>query len=128
MIGEEEWNLEYLHVAAAEFPSRVAKCPQRTWAILTPYNHTKNFVAWANDQGIQLPQFEMAQVYAEDLLDMYIEYKICIKQVQAILQRPDAYVVRAVENAIGTGIGELIEARASLKAQMNVISQIVDEL
>ncbi|KAL2674197.1 hypothetical protein Neosp_012647 [[Neocosmospora] mangrovei] len=125
---EKEWNLEDLYAAAAAFPSKVAQCPQRTWAILTPYNHTKNFVTWANDQGIQLPQFETAQAYAEDLLDTYIEYKSCVKQVQAILQRPDAYVGRAFENAIGTGIGELIEVRSSLKAQMNAISQIIDEL
>ncbi|KAJ4180680.1 hypothetical protein NW755_011575 [Fusarium falciforme] len=125
---EEEWTLESLYAAAAAFPSRVAQCPQRTWAILTPYNHTKNFVVWANDQGIRLPQFETAQVYADDLLDMYMEYKSCVKQIQTILENPDAYLVRAVENAVGTGIGELIKARTSLKAQMKAINQTIDKL
>ncbi|KAJ4171576.1 hypothetical protein NW754_013346 [Fusarium falciforme] len=125
---EEEWTLESLYAAAAAFPSRVAQCPQRTWAILTPYNHTKNFVVWANDQGIRLPQFETVQVYADDLLDMYMEYKSCVKQIQTILENPDAYLVRAVENAVGTGIGELIKARTSLKAQMKAISQTIDKL
>ncbi|RSL44804.1 hypothetical protein CEP54_014537 [Fusarium duplospermum] len=124
----EEWTLESLYAAAAAFPSKVAECPQRTWAILTPYDHAKNFAAWAKAQGIQLAQFETAQVYADDLLDMHMEYNSCIKQIQTILQNSGAYVAKAVDNAIGTGMGELLKARKLCKAQMNAISETIDKL
>lgn len=128
MIEEEEWTLESLYAAAAAFPSKVAQCPQRTWAILTPYNHTKNFVMWAKDQSIQLPQFETAQVYADDLLDMYMQYKSCVSQIQSVLENPTAYKRRSVKDSISTEIMELVKARTSLKVQMKAISETIDKL
>ncbi|KAM0425766.1 hypothetical protein ACHAPT_009016 [Fusarium lateritium] len=125
---DEEWTLESLYAAAAAFPSKVAECPQRTWAILTPYNHTKGFVVWAKDHSIQLPQFETAQVYADDLLDMYMQYKSCVNQVQSVLEEPSAYVKRPGDDSIGTKVADLVKARTSLKDQMKAISQTIDKL
>ncbi|RSM05988.1 hypothetical protein CDV31_009322 [Fusarium ambrosium] len=122
------WTLESLYAAATAFPSKVAQYPKPTWAILTPYDQTKNFVTWAKNHGIQLAQFETAQAYASDLLDMYMEYCGCTSQIRTILEDPGAYVARAVDNAVGTGMGELLRARNMLEAQRDAISEIIDKL
>ncbi|RSL73072.1 hypothetical protein CEP53_000887 [Fusarium sp. AF-6] len=122
------WTLESLYTAAAAFPSKVAQYPKPTWAILTPYDQTKNFVMWAKDHGIQLAQFETAQAYASELLDTYMEYRGCTRQMRTILEDPGAYVARAVDNAVGTGMGELLKARKMVEAQRDAISEIIDEL
>ncbi|VUC31601.1 unnamed protein product [Clonostachys rosea] len=124
----EEWTLETLYKAAAAFPAKVANCPQKTWAILTPYNHTKNFVAWAEKNDIKIPQFDVAQVFTSDLLDMYMEYKNCVTRIQAVLTNPLDYVLSPVPDAIGISVHELLRIRKHMKMQMKLISRDVDRI
>ncbi|KAK3984473.1 hypothetical protein QBC44DRAFT_388282 [Cladorrhinum sp. PSN332] len=125
---DEEWTLESLYRTAAAFPAKVAECPQRTWAILTPYNHTKNFVEWSKKHDIRLPQFEGAQSFANDLLDMYMEYKNCVNRIQSVLTNPLDYVASGSSDAIDIRIEKLLEVRAELKRQMKLINRVIDKV
>jgi hypothetical protein len=126
--AEEEWSLDTLYKAAAAFPSKVARCPQRTWAILTPYTHTKNFVVWAADKQIKVPHFDGAEMYTSDLLDMYMEYKFMIGRIQGILANPLEYVISPVTNAFSISIDELLQVRKDCKAQMKLITGEMDTM
>ncbi|KAF9763149.1 hypothetical protein IL306_003229 [Fusarium sp. DS 682] len=42
--SDEEWTIESLIRASSAFADNVAKCPQRTWAILTRYDTVQEFV------------------------------------------------------------------------------------
>ncbi|RSL87198.1 hypothetical protein CEP51_002337 [Fusarium floridanum] len=86
------------------------------------------FVGWEEVGSIQLAQFETAQAYASDLLDTYMEYCGCTGQIRTILEDPGAYVARAVDNAVGTGMEELLRARKMLEAQRDAISETIDKL
>ena len=123
--------------AAAAFPEKVSKCPQKTWAILTPFNHNKDFVKWADGADVQLPKFEMAQPYMNDLLDMYMDYKNLINCVQTILSNPWDYsldgdcIIHCLSNAQPLEreqVLQILGMRKQMKQQMNLISSTVDEM
>ena len=71
----EEWSLESLFRAAAGFPAHVARCPERTWAILTKYDNKRSPLEWADKYNIKVPSFTNCQQYTSDLLDAFMEYK-----------------------------------------------------
>lgn len=75
-----------------------------------------------------MPQFQAAQVYANDLLDMYMEYKGFVSYIQDVLANPERYTVRPGDKMIGTTIEALAAARQQLKAQMRQIDLFVDKL
>ncbi|KAM7193005.1 hypothetical protein V8F33_008053 [Rhypophila sp. PSN 637] len=124
----EEWTLDSVFQAAANFPSRVTKCPQRTYAILTPYSSNQSFVKWAAKKNIKVPHFEAAKVEANKLLDMYMEYKNHVKRVQAALAETWSYSKSDAKDALEVSIQALLEARTKIKAEMRKIAQIVDKL
>lgn len=72
----DEWTLPELFKVAAAFPSRVCTTPQRTYAVLTRYENNADFVQWASEKGISTKQYGQAQLYAEDLLDTYVAFKV----------------------------------------------------
>ncbi|KAJ3530965.1 hypothetical protein NM208_g9089 [Fusarium decemcellulare] len=120
------WTLDSLYSAASAFPANVARCPQKTWAILTPYYHSKSFLAWSKTKSIKVPQFEGALVYANVLLDMFMEYKTLVGRIQAVLSNPVDYIATQAENPIRVNIGELLEVRRVLSMQMKKITKTVD--
>ena len=124
----EEWSLETLFRSAAAFPSRVASCPQRTWAILTKYDNNRDFVQWAGKNKIRVPQYHGAQAYTYGLLDMYMEYKTNIARLQAVLQNPNDYVMSSVPEAIQPTVAALVQKRRKMKAQMGLIVEEIDTL
>ena len=71
---EQPWNIESLMQAAARFPDLVAKCPQRTYAIITKYESLRSFVD-KQPAGYTKLQYENAQIYTNALMDSYMEYK-----------------------------------------------------
>ncbi|KAM7214161.1 hypothetical protein V8F06_010476 [Rhypophila decipiens] len=124
----EEWTPDSLFQAAADFPSRVTKCPQTTWAIITPYSTNQSFVQWAAKKNIKVPDFEAAKVEANNLLDMYMEYKNHVKRVQTALTDTWSYSKSDAKDALEVSIQVLLEARTKIKAEMRKIAQVVDKL
>ncbi|KAK4206770.1 hypothetical protein QBC37DRAFT_476808 [Rhypophila decipiens] len=124
----EEWTPDSLFQAAADFPSRVTKCPQTTWAIITPYSSNQSFVKWAARKNIKAPNFEAAKVEANNLLDMYMEYKNHVKRVQTALAETWSYSKSDAKDALEVSVQALLEARTKMKAEMRKIAQVVDEM
>jgi hypothetical protein len=77
---DQEWNIESLTSAAARFPDLVAISPQRIYAVLTKYETLRSFVALKPGNFSPL-QYEVAQIYTNALLDVYMEYKSMYKDI-----------------------------------------------
>ncbi|KAF4332225.1 hypothetical protein FBEOM_13986 [Fusarium beomiforme] len=124
----QSWTLDSLYSAAAAFPANVARCPQKTWAILTPYYHSKSFLKWSKDKKIKVPQFDGALVYANALLDMFMEYKTLVGRIQAVLNNPVNYICTKADNPIRVNVIELLEVRKELNKEMKKITKMVDKI
>lgn len=124
----EEWNLESLVKAASGFPTRVASCPQRTWAILTKYDNNRSFLEWADRYDIRVPQFEKATQIASDLLDDFMEYKNNLVRLQAVMASPGSFMKSPYKNPVGLGVEALVAERKALKAAMARITRVIDQL
>jgi hypothetical protein len=124
----EEWTLESLMRAAAGFPTKVAACPQRTYAILTKYNSNLSFVAYARKNKIRLRDYSVAARYAGDLLDMYMEYKSNLARLQDVLSNPNAYKLAPVSDPIDIKVNGLVEERKNMKKAMKRIVHEIDIL
>ncbi|KAF4996971.1 hypothetical protein FGRMN_4189 [Fusarium graminum] len=126
---DEEWTFDSLLRAASAFPARVAACPQRTWAVLTPYYQTKTFVSWSEKHKITVPRFQTAQSYTSDLLDMYMLYKNNLAKIQSVLSDPTNF--RSIDDvplAVEVNTNSLLTARKQMKEEMKKIVAEVDEL
>jgi len=124
----EEWTFESLLRCASSFPSRVAACPQRTWAVLTKYNKNRSFVKWNAVAKINVPRFSAARLYTSDLLDQYMEFKHNIEKIQEIIAAPGRYKPSPSKTAIPVDIEALVEERRGMRDEMKKISRIIDEL
>lgn len=129
-LDSEEWTIDRLLNAASQFPDNVRKSPQRTWAILTPYPTNKSFIAWAMKSGIEIPRFNLAQDVTYQLLDMYTEYKMLNTRLQKVMVSPDDYYCVSVstESAEDVDLATMSELRAKMRAQLNLISRVVDKM
>ncbi|KAL7908188.1 hypothetical protein GGI35DRAFT_480902 [Trichoderma velutinum] len=124
----EEWTLESLIRAASEFPARVAACPQRTWAVLTPYTHNQSFVKWAAESKICVPTFSHIEQYTLNLLDSYMLYKNHLARLQAAIGNPPAFKESKYDNRISLDVHSLIKERKAIKLEMIKIVDIVNSL
>lgn len=77
---EQPWNIQSVMQAAARFPSLVADCPQRTYAILTKYDSLRSFVSLRPAKYSPL-QYENAQIYTGVLMDAFMTYKSLYKKL-----------------------------------------------
>ncbi|KAK3319535.1 hypothetical protein B0T19DRAFT_361924 [Cercophora scortea] len=133
-LDTEQWTLSSLLEAAAAFPTRVAECPQRTWAILTRYDSNKSFVEWAAKANIQVPRFDVMQPfpvmqYTYDLLDDYVRHKANLRRLQAAVANPDDYEPSITEDSFHPiDVKALLEQQTLIKEQMLRISSVVTEL
>ncbi|KAG8691310.1 hypothetical protein FRC11_005057 [Ceratobasidium sp. 423] len=125
---EEEWSLEALHHVAAAFPSKVALCPQRTWAVLTPYRNNPEFVEWAIEHDIKPHDYSGVKSYASDLLDTYIGYKNNLRRIQCVLANPTGYILGPSRDPISISVKDLVLARKQIKAEMTKIMNEVDAI
>lgn len=114
--------------AASSFPSRVAACPQRTWAILTRYTNNRSFVKWAKENNIQVPDFAPVQDYTSELLDSYMEFKSNLTRLQDVMAHQSRYRVSKCENPVYLDIRSLVKERELIRAKMRKISSKVDLL
>ncbi|CUA68061.1 hypothetical protein RSOLAG22IIIB_07735 [Rhizoctonia solani] len=125
---DEEWSLEALYRAAAAFPAKVAVCPQRTWAILTPYENNPEFVQWALEHDIKPYDYSGVKSYASDLLDTYMGYKNNMRRIQSVLANPTGYVLGPARDPISISVKDLVLARKQMKAEMTKIMDEVDAI
>jgi hypothetical protein len=143
----EEWTLSRLLKVAAGFPAHVAKSPQRTHAILTKYDRNLDFVQWAERKGIKVKQYESAQLYAGDLLDMYMEYKVSgmlspsahasnakylaqnnLSIIRGALSTPSAYRASELRGAVPLSFDLLAAERRRMRKEMEKIVVEIDLL
>ncbi|KAF5641462.1 uncharacterized protein FTJAE_4114 [Fusarium tjaetaba] len=125
---DAEWTLASLISAASAFPGRVAACPHKTYAILTPYNRNRSFVEWAEQNNITVPDFSPVQQYTHDLLDSFMEFKSILGRIQAVLANPQAYLPSSFDNAVSVDVKALVLERQKIKKEMVKIGNIVDKL
>ncbi|KAL5092159.1 hypothetical protein Trisim1_002049 [Trichoderma cf. simile WF8] len=124
----EEWTLESLLRAASGFPARVATCPQRTWAVLTPYTQNQSFVKWAAESEICVPTFSHIEQYTYNLLDSYMLYKRHLALLQTAMGNPLAFRKSKCDNHVSLDIQSLIETRKAIKYEMAKIVRTIDSL
>ncbi|CCO33670.1 hypothetical protein BN14_07755 [Rhizoctonia solani AG-1 IB] len=125
---DEEWSQETLHRIAAAFPAKVALCPQRTWAVLTPYGNNPEFVQWALEHDITPYDYSGVKSYASDLLDTYMSYKNNLRRIQSVLANPTGYVLGPAKDPISISVKDLVLARKQMKAEMTKIMDEVDAI
>jgi hypothetical protein len=128
--SHEEWTIDSLVRAASAFPENVARCPQRTWAILTRYNTVPNFVVWASafSPPISIRRYEGVQRYTSELLDMYIEYKSNLLIINDAIRHVDRYSVSHRADAVKVDLDNMIKARKSLRGEMAKIVNRIEML
>jgi hypothetical protein len=124
----EEWTLESLIRAVSGFPARVATCPQKTWAVLTPYTQNQSFVKWAAESKICVPTFSHIEQYTDNLLDSYMLYKRHLALLQAAMRDPLAFREGKCGNHISLDVYSLVETRKAIKYEMAKIVGIIDSL
>ncbi|KAF2811813.1 uncharacterized protein BDZ99DRAFT_569774 [Mytilinidion resinicola] len=123
------WDTKSLFVAAAAFPFQVAKCPQKTWAILTKYKQSRSFVEWSEKASFTPLEYDNIGSFTAELFDNFMQYKLLLKKVQTIMDNRDQYTVQTEKhNAISTEVPTLIAVRSALRTEMNKIVQAVDVL
>lgn len=124
----EEWSLETLMRAAASFPARVAACPQRTYAILSKYENNLSFRAFGKKHKIELRNYAIAQRYASDLLDTFMDYKSNLARIQHVLSNPTDYKIAPVADPININVQDLLVERKKMKRTMAKIVENIDAL
>ncbi|KAK0629474.1 hypothetical protein B0T17DRAFT_589241 [Bombardia bombarda] len=113
---------------ADDFPERVTSSPQRTWAVLTRYDSNQDFVRWAEEHSISVPNYRSVQPYACELLNMYMGYKRNLVRVQAVLSDRESFSTSLVAGAVGLDIKSLLVARKAMKNEMALIAEEMDRL
>lgn len=64
----------------------MALTPQRTHAILTKYSALRRFLEWGEPKTIKLYDYEIAQLYTDELLDVYLGYKAAWKDIHNLIE------------------------------------------
>lgn len=91
--GGEKWDIDTLTEVAVRFPDLVAACPQRTNAILTKYTALRGYLEWNASNDVLPLDYEMAQLYTSELLDVYMSYKVLWDEIHTVIQNLDAGVI-----------------------------------
>jgi hypothetical protein len=88
--SEKPWTIETLQEVAAKFPDLVANCPQRTHAILTKFTALRGYLQWRATNTLEPLDYEVANLYTSELLDVYMGYKTIWKQIHEMLDDLDS--------------------------------------
>ncbi|KAL9933587.1 hypothetical protein V8E36_007763 [Tilletia maclaganii] len=142
---DHEWTIQSVMAAAARFPALVGLFPQRTHAVLTKYETLRSYLL-LKPVSLSPLRYELAQMYTNQMLDAYMEYKSIAKRlsdniadIQAGLKefaRVDLTAQPTLSSSLvnaglsfypATLIG-LDDARKAIRNQMNIIVDEVDSL
>ena len=88
--GSEKWTIDTLTEVAVRFPDLVASCPQRTHAILTKYTALRGYLEWQAQNNLMPLNYEMSNLYTDELLDVYMGYKAIWENLHSELQALDS--------------------------------------
>ncbi|QRW02468.1 hypothetical protein RhiLY_01466 [Ceratobasidium sp. AG-Ba] len=124
---EEQWTLDSIFRAAAGFPNKVAKYPQRCWAILTRYPNNYSFLA-SSLNHIAVRNFANVQQYAVDLLDDFMGHKSNLRIIENVFDEPTEYVAGPGENPVDVRAQDLVRNRTKIKAEMAKIVKVIETL
>ncbi|EXJ61989.1 hypothetical protein A1O7_02421 [Cladophialophora yegresii CBS 114405] len=80
-----KWDIDTLQDVAVRFADLVAACPQRTHAILTKYTALRGYLQW-KPATLQPLDYEIANLYTSELLDVYMGYKRIWKDIHVMLE------------------------------------------
>ncbi|KAK6541559.1 hypothetical protein TWF694_007364 [Orbilia ellipsospora] len=127
---DQGWDLDSLYAAAANFPWKVAECPQRTWAILTKYKQNRSYVEWSKKQQVLRSPLDYDNVisYTGELFDSYMEYKVLLRKLRDIIKNRKKYEECKNPNAIPVDVLSLVAVRSALHDEMSKIVKAVDTL
>jgi len=84
--SDRTWTIDSLMATASRFSELVVKCPQRTHAILTRYTALRGFLDWAMTRRLTMLDYDVAQLYADELMDVYLGYKAIWKDIRNLLE------------------------------------------
>ncbi|KAL6922421.1 hypothetical protein ACHAPO_010842 [Fusarium lateritium] len=125
----EAWDIDSMYAAAAAFPAAVAQCPQRTWAILTPYKANRSFVKWSTGSPVKTLQYDLIASFTAELFDSFMDYKMLLKLVQNIISSRKDYRQRiGVVDAIDTNLKTLLSVRGALRDEQTKIVEAIGVL
>ncbi|EKJ79151.1 hypothetical protein FPSE_00752 [Fusarium pseudograminearum CS3096] len=123
------WDIDSMYDAAAAFPAAVAQCPQRTWAILTPYKANRSFVKWSTGSPVKTLQYDLIASFTAELFDSFMDYKMLLKDVQNIISNRKDYRQRiGVVDAIDTNLKTLLSVRGALRDEQTKIVEAIGVL
>lgn len=128
--ASQEWTLQSLVAAASAFPDNVAKCPQRTFAILSRYNTIPSFVEWVSrvSPSLQIRRYEGVQRYTSELLDTFIEYKSNLHLLNDAIRHPELYQRSSAFAAVEVTLEALLAERRRYKSIMETMVQQIESL
>ncbi|CAD6952016.1 unnamed protein product [Tilletia controversa] len=145
---DEAWTIDSLTAAATRFPYLVSQFPQRIYALLTPYAKLRSFLKLKPAKLSPL-KYENAALYANMLMDAFLEYKNLRQRVASDIRTVQDGVKRfkaetPVEGTQGQFLSEslkaaklnkyeaslegLDQARIEIRNQMNAIVREVDAI
>ncbi|CEI67563.1 hypothetical protein FVEN_g5653 [Fusarium venenatum] len=123
------WDIDSMYAAAAAFPAAVAQCPQRTWAILTPYKANRSFVKWSTGSPVKTLQYDLIASFTAELFDSFMDYKMLLKDIQNIISNRKDYRQRiGVVDAIDTNLKTLLSVRGALRDEQTKIVEAIGVL
>jgi hypothetical protein len=123
------WDIKSVYAAAAAFPANVARCPQKTWAILTKYKANRSYVQWAGNNSLSPLEYDLVTGFTTELFDNYMEYKQLLKLVQDMIANPNDYKARTWKlNSIPLVTSTLLCVKNTFRYEMGKIVQAVSVL
>lgn len=123
-----EWTLSSLIQVASTFPQSVAKCPQRTWAILSRYDTIPNFIDYARKHDISIRRYDGVQSFTCDLLDMHMEFRTNVQMLTHAMGHLDQYNPSQEKDAVAVNVAALVSERRSLKKEMTKLLKVIEQL
>lgn len=123
------WDMDSVYASAAAFPALVAKCPQKTYAILTKYKANRSFNKWSRQFEFSPLEYDAIASFTAELFDNYMEYKQLTKLIHDMIANPSNYKEQTWKtNRIPLVISTLSAVKKALGIEMRKIVQAVDVL
>lgn len=95
-------------------------------AILTPYKANRSFVETYYKSPLQTLQYELISSYTAELFDSFMDYKLLLKRVQAIINDRSAYRRQlGIVDAIDTSMRTMLSVRSALRDEQTKIVEAV---
>lgn len=93
---------------------------------MTPYKANRSFVETYHKSPLQTLQYELISSYTAELFDSFMDYKLLLKRVQAIIKDRGAYRRQfGVVDAIDTSMREMLSVRSALRDEQTKIVEAV---